>query len=188
MVKKGWNSWKTLNARERQTLYNMLKDTPRDLQEWEQLFKTPLEANRATRAPNHPQEPCPSNSSLLQNISSNTEKEALNKSIHHLREIHSKDPITMVPAPLRAKAEEYFTSIESQFSRLQTALRDCQVNITTSQDKSSQAAPPPLNSVVGSNGNKTSPHHQQETCSNLHFSRVIRVALLLSFSIHRDIQ
>ncbi|GBN44696.1 hypothetical protein AVEN_44805-1 [Araneus ventricosus] len=157
----------TLNARERHALYNMLKDTPKDLQQWEKLFKTPSETNRATLAPNHPQERSPSNSSLLQNISSNTEKEALNKSIHHLRKIiHSKDLITMVPAPLRAKPEEYFTSIESQFSRLLTALEDRQVNIATSQDKSSQAAPPPLNSVMGSNSNKTSPHHQQETCSN----------------------
>ncbi|GBM20517.1 hypothetical protein AVEN_61056-1 [Araneus ventricosus] len=91
----------------------MLKDTPKNLQEWEQLFKTLPETSKATFAPIHSQEPSLSNSPLLQHISTTSEKEDLNKSIHHLREIiHSKDPITMVPAPLRTKAEEYFSSIE----------------------------------------------------------------------------
>ncbi|GBM92365.1 hypothetical protein AVEN_9205-1 [Araneus ventricosus] len=93
----------TLNARERQALYNTLKDSPEDLREWEQLFSIPLEPSSVTPASKRPSlSPSPQ-----QIFSINLEKENLNKSIHLLREmIHSRDPITIVPAPLRAKAEE----------------------------------------------------------------------------------
>ncbi|GBM52480.1 hypothetical protein AVEN_88377-1 [Araneus ventricosus] len=68
----------TLNARERQALYNMLKDTPKELQEWEQLFKTLPETSKATFASIHSQEQSPSNLPLMQHISITSEKEDLN--------------------------------------------------------------------------------------------------------------
>ncbi|GBM52481.1 hypothetical protein AVEN_88378-1 [Araneus ventricosus] len=72
----------------------------------------------------------------------------------------------MVPAPLRTTAEEFFSSIESQFSRLLTAIEVRQANITTFQDKSIQAAPPSLYSDVGSKHNKPPPLHPQDSCCN----------------------
>ncbi|GBN25658.1 hypothetical protein AVEN_66153-1 [Araneus ventricosus] len=75
----------TLNERERQALYNSLKDFPEKLQEWEELFKTHSETLIASFAPIHPQEKSSSNSPLLHHIFTNTEKEDFNKSIHHLR-------------------------------------------------------------------------------------------------------
>ncbi|GBN11841.1 hypothetical protein AVEN_181399-1 [Araneus ventricosus] len=154
----------TLNERERQALYNSLKDSPVKLQEWEELFKTHTETFIAAFAPIHPQEKSSSDSSLMLHISTKTERDDLNKSIHHLREIiHSKYPISMVPAPLRTKAEEFFSSIESQFSRLLSAIEVRQANSTTFHNKSTQAALPFQNSEAGPKLIKPPSLHQQES-------------------------
>ncbi|GBN22340.1 hypothetical protein AVEN_43074-1 [Araneus ventricosus] len=150
----------TLNARERQALYNMLKESLGELQEWERLFQPPLEDTTVTQTSTHRHETSP-----LQNFTVTAEKETLNKSIYHLREIiHSRDP-----APLRAKAEEYFTSIESQFTRLLAAMEVRQANTTIHQDKSKQTAslqPDPVlpDSVLGQNKDKTSSLCRHASC------------------------
>ncbi|GBN38671.1 hypothetical protein AVEN_211268-1 [Araneus ventricosus] len=135
----------TLSERERQALFNSLKDSPTKLQEWEDLFKNQTENLKAT-VPTHSQDEPTASPSFSHPVSLLAEKEGINKSLYHLREIiHFKEGVFKIPATLRSKAEEYFTSIESQFNKLLSAIQVAQDNSTKSENKSTQASLPSPN-------------------------------------------
>ncbi|GBN25659.1 hypothetical protein AVEN_66154-1 [Araneus ventricosus] len=94
----------------------------------------------------------------------------------------------MVPAPLRTKAEEYFSSLETQFNRLFSAIEVRQANNTIFHDKSTQDALQSLNSEAGSKLIKPSPFTNRSLSACHHLCSVTKADLLLSSSTQQNKQ